>query len=58
MMQRLDFKWATLSAFLMTICLIGCGGSSEPEVMTDQDELSEWVANNPAPEEIPLEDEF
>ena len=57
-MRRTDLRFAKLLAVIIAITSLGCGGSTEPEVMTDQDELSQWVADNPAPEEIPLDDEF
>lgn len=45
--------WA---GFVLVFILSGCGGSGSLEPTAEQDELEQWVNQNPAPEEVPLED--
>lgn len=35
--------------------VVGCGGSSSNAPVAEQDELSKWVAENPAPPETPVD---
>ena len=58
-MNRKHLLWVKAIFFgsLFTICLNGCGGGSgQPEKTAGSDEIAQWVADNPAPEEIPLDD--
>ena len=50
-------SWISLVAAVALIASVGCGGSGTVETAAEKDELSEWVADNPAPEEAPLEGE-
>jgi len=45
---------ALLAGLLVLPLAIGCGGSDSVGTTAGQDELSSWVAENPAPPEIPL----
>ncbi|TWU56695.1 hypothetical protein Poly51_26120 [Rubripirellula tenax] len=52
-MKRFTF----LALFLLTLStIVGCGGPSETAPAASQDELSQWVNENPAPEEVELEE--
>lgn len=52
-MKRLSlFAWPLLAI----ICIVGCGGNSGPAApATSQDEVSNWVKDNPAPPETPVD---
>ncbi|MGB7325503.1 MAG: hypothetical protein WBD31_11585 [Rubripirellula sp.] len=51
-------KQATfLALFLLSLSTIaGCGGTPEAAPAAAQDELSQWVDDNPAPEATELEE--
>ncbi len=52
-MNRILLK---LFLLLFLVGTVGCGdGAAKPAV--DEDELSQWVSDNPAPEEVPLDEE-
>ncbi|MCM2373898.1 hypothetical protein [Aporhodopirellula aestuarii] len=54
-MQRLFFTFACLFALPL---LFGCGADSgTPKPAAEQDELSAWVSENPAPETTELTEE-
>ncbi|TWU16166.1 hypothetical protein [Allorhodopirellula heiligendammensis] len=38
--------------FALTLVFVGCGGSGEPATTGDQDEITKWVEENPAPAEV------
>ncbi|TWU49128.1 hypothetical protein [Rubripirellula reticaptiva] len=49
--------FAFLALFLLSLStLVGCGGTPEPAPAAQQDELSQWVDDNPAPEATELEE--
>lgn len=48
----MDFKVIKFSVYLpllgaFCLFLVGCGGSSSPEVPADQDEIARYVQENP-----------
>jgi len=50
-------SWISLLAALALFVTVGCGGSGSLEPAAEQDELAQWAADNPAPEEVPLDEE-
>jgi hypothetical protein len=51
-------KCLTLASLLVVVmvCSVGCGDSAGPAApATNQDELSQWVKDNPAPPETPVD---
>tara|TARA_A100001391_G_scaffold163765_1_gene123408 strand:+ start:852 stop:1013 length:162 start_codon:yes stop_codon:yes gene_type:complete len=45
--------FTALLLLLAMVCSVGCG-SGEAKPAVESDELSQWVSENPAPEEVPL----
>ncbi|WP_442506753.1 hypothetical protein SH528x_005616 [Novipirellula sp. SH528] len=51
-MNRLFNRVSLLALALMFSFALGCSESSQSSVVSDQDELAKWAAENPPPTEI------
>jgi hypothetical protein len=47
-------SWILLLVCFSLVAIGGCSDSDELAVTADNDELKQWVSDNPAPPEIPL----
>lgn len=42
-------SWFALAVLVVSVTLVGCGGSGATGVSAEKDEVAKWVEDNPTP---------